>query len=114
MTTDQQTEMRTALFEYIRDRGSVTHVELCRDVPGFAGDDTAANPNNNIIFWQGVNIDAYNVLRDLIADNLVTSAKTNPLTYAFDGFVLSLPIAKRLDRAYKRPHWLPLVFNAAR
>lgn len=113
MSRTQQAEMRTALFEYIQDRGGVTYIELCRDVTGFAGDDTAEGANN-VIFWQGVNLDAYNALKGLMADGLIEPVGTSPLTYAADGALLALPIAKRLNKAYARPHWFPLVFNAVR
>lgn len=113
MPNIQQAEMKTALINYIKNRGSVSHVELCRDVPGFSGNDTAAHPNN-VLLWQGVNLDFYNVLRTLIANDLIEAVVTSPFIYVIDGVTLSLPIAKRLDKVYKKPHWLPLIFNGKR
>ena len=94
----------------------VTLAELDREIEGFSGEYSFANPNmieRNITHW-GVSEEAFLALQGLLADKKVFMDATNWLTYMLDGATLELPIAKRVDHTYKKLHWLPVVLRPAK
>jgi hypothetical protein len=108
-------KMKEQILAYIKKTGGgVTYVELCRHIEGFSGDLAhVVGKYKNIIFWQGVSREGAESLVALVNENKITPAQTSALTYAIDGEVSTLPIAKGL-RKYKSPRWLPTVYNLVR
>jgi len=83
----------------------LTHIE------GFNGDCHMTLPDKpNTILWTDMSEEAINVIAAMFGSKEVAIRMTNVLPYAMDGCVLQMPIAKKLDYDYKKPHWLPILF----
>jgi hypothetical protein len=98
-----------ALIERTR---TVTFVELNR-ISGFKGElglVREGDDYSNIFLWSGISKEAAQAINDLQKEKKIHMVPTPSLTYLIDGKMLQLPIAKRA-RHYKKPHWLPVVFN---
>ena len=103
------TPMAEQILEMVTDRRGVTFAEL-EQIDGFSGGDLALMLGENIFMWTGLTekaADAIGELRDL---KQIHPVPTSVMTYAIDGKMLNLPLAKA-RRAYKTPHWIPVVFN---
>lgn len=64
--------------------------------------------NENIVFWNGWNEQACNLIHELLASKVITLQPTDVLIYYIDGKVLTLPVYKS-KRSYTQ--WLPVEFN---
>ena len=103
--------MKQAIIDLIKNKGgSVTCAELCREVPGFAGDRVWEYNRDNLVLWIGVSTEAVSAMNDLLDKKAVAGMTTPVLTYLFDGDMLTIPLAKNPKRQYKTPHWLPIAF----
>lgn len=102
--------LENRVFDYIKNRGNVSFVELRDEFTEFKGKYEKCFDNKNIILWSGVSIEMLNALDSLMNKKKITITPTSEFVYMCDGACLNLPIAKRIYR-YKKPHWLPIVFN---
>lgn len=93
--------------------GGVSFAEIMQCVGEPAKGDLALEIAPNVILWSGMSkdlVDACALLRDKIEP-----CTASVIVYYIDGAALSLPIAKQLRKqGYKKPHWLPVVFNLKR
>jgi hypothetical protein len=89
--------------------GGVTFAEIVNAVGEEAkGDGQLGWPDLNVVLWTDVSenfIKAFNLAKERIFP-----VPTEFLTYAMDGMLLNLPVARQLKKSYKDPHWLPVVF----
>jgi hypothetical protein len=103
-------EMAEGMVETVRRiGGGVTFAELVSAIGEEAnGDRELGWPQLNVVLWTGVSenfIHSFNRAKERIVP-----APTQVLTYAMDGTLLQLPIAKQLKKPYKSSHWLPFMF----
>lgn len=101
--------MAEQILEMVTQRRTVTFAELDQ-IDGFSGGDLALMLGENIIMWSGLTEKACDAIGELRASRQIHPVPTSALTYAYERKVLNLPLAKA-RRAYKRPHWIPVVFN---
>jgi len=113
--------MKQDILDYIRKLRSVSFANLENDIPGFKEDPPAADGtvarmlsgrDHNIVFWSGMSDEGLKALNDLCDEKLIEMTPTSFLTYLIDGRHLVMPIVTRPPkRGYRKPHWLPVVFN---
>ena len=89
---------------------SFVEIEIYFDEVGFNynGDIAMCKGNENIVFWNGWNEQACNLIHELLASKVITLQPTDVLIYYIDGKVLTLPVYKS-KRSYTQ--WLPVEFN---
>ena len=103
--------MKEAILRYTEEvGGSVTFVELSRNIPGFEGE-YAFEVKGGRVFWSGVSDEGITALQELIKNDELVVKPVSPLAYFIDGRYLALPLGKTLKKPYKRPHWFPVVFS---
>jgi len=92
--------------------GGVSFVEL-EKINNFCGDcGVFLGSNSNLLLWNKVSQDASDAIKELLEENLIITKVVNPIIYAVDGKVLSLPLAKRIsNKKSKNLKWLPVVFD---
>jgi len=112
LTNLKGNEMKKEILDCI-SKGGVSFVELCRDVPGFKGEQQIRIPSKNWIIWAGLSQEAYDAIKDLIDDKLIEQKVCDPMIYICDGGWVNLPLVKS-NRAYKKPRWLPVVYSLAK
>lgn len=105
----QPAPTETALLEFIADRGGVSFAEIARrfDCAG----DVGLELKPNLLLWVGSQ-QLSDALRELIKRGDVTMKVAPALVYLLDGCVMPMPMAARV-RGYAKPHWLPVVLDAA-
>lgn len=104
-------QLEDDILAYVQQRNSVTFIELCRDVAGFADPTAGLMHVNNLVMWEGIAHDAAHALQALLRDGRLDVTPCGPLPYLIDGATLRLPLATT-PRAYARPHWMPMTFSA--
>ncbi len=78
----------------------------------FEGDQTLLPvKQENLIIWGGWNVEAVNIIHEILATEPICMQNTGFLTYFIDGGFCELPIAKKLKN-YKTLRWIPMVFRA--
>lgn len=106
--------MKTIVLKYIQEKKGVSFVELERlfDEHGFKweGSCEIVNDAYNFVYWSGWNMEAIDIYFGLIEDGLIEKEHCHPLIYMVDGKTLTYPLVKQA-RAYKKPHWCPIVLN---
>ena len=100
-------ELRKAILEKLKF-GAVTFAELSH-IPGFDGS-FVLSVRDNLVIWPHCSELAAKVMRDLQRENLIVMRQTQIFTYAVDGLIPQMPVAKSV-RDYKSPRWLPVVFD---
>lgn len=66
----------------------------------------------NCFIWFGMSEEMAEILQALLRDEEVDIKQTCLLVYFCDGSVPNVPMAKRIPKAgYKKPRWIPVVFN---
>ena len=65
----------------------------------------------NIVLWQGMSDEVFEVIRDLLQAGKIWIKPCDEFVYMIDGGFLKIPVAKRTPRggAYKTKRWLPVV-----
>lgn len=105
-------DLKTRVLDFIKSWGAdVSFVELKRHFPEFDGQKDFGLLDKNIVFWSGISDEFADALDQLIREDLITVKPTTSMVYMLDGILIRLPIAKRPKHAYKKPRWLPVVFN---
>jgi hypothetical protein len=106
-------KLKNQILNEIKEYGTLTFAELSYK-KGFKGHQEVYLKHQkakNIILWSNVSKKAVRALCELLAEKKIMMFPSNIFVYAFDGNILSnTPIAKRI-RHYKKPHWLPVVFD---
>lgn len=114
-----QDPLVAACLDKIRAYGNVSFVELERVLKEQGVNPTGdfefvLNDCPNTVLWVGMSEEFCRVVADLHATCLTVRTPTDLLVYMVDGSIPRLPIAKRPSRrGYRKPHWLPVVFNMA-
>src|SRR5699024_10107605 len=109
-------DIKTRIIDYMRKKPGVTYVEIEHifDEHGFdwKGHHVMCSEiNQNVIFWDGWNEEACNIMNELQYENKIKKHVSNSLNYMIDGKVMNLPIVKS-DHEYKTERWLPIEFTA--
>jgi hypothetical protein len=106
------TPLKEQILELVRQRDHVSFAELDRLVPGFGGGMQAmlSAKYENVFFWAGLTNEGYEALDALLQEQAVRFAPASVLVYMIDGEVPKHPVVKRA-RAYKKPHWAPVVLR---
>lgn len=103
--------MRQAILDLIeRLDGGVSFIELCQRIEGFAGQH-ACTLNGQLVLWEGLSDAGIEALGRLQTSGLIAIVACSPLVYLIDGQMLRLPIAKRRNHTYQRPHWYPVTLS---
>jgi hypothetical protein len=107
-------EIKTQIINYVSKNPGTSFVEIERifNKCGFdyAGESCICSPKfPNIVLWVNWNQPACGVVTSLMNDGILEASNTSVLSYAIDGKVLNVPIAKK-PHQYKEPHWLPVSF----
>ncbi len=97
-----------ALIQWRGD--GLTFVELLQYLPYLKGDFTYWVGDKNTIAWIGVSQQCVEALQELVGSDAMGLWPAQPFIYLIDGCALKFPVAK-LNRTYKRPHWLPVTFS---
>lgn len=100
--------MRQEILDCI-SKGSVSFVELSREVPGFNGEYQYGN-KHNWIFWSNISLEAANTLKQLKDENIIDATPCDIMIYIIDGGYMNLPLVKA-NRTYKKPHWIPMTWS---
>lgn len=114
----ESSDMKGQILEIIKKRDHVTYAELSEYIDGFRyepGEDgrirVLEHPKfRNFIFWVNVSEEGSAAMNELLEDGKIHWVSTTPLTYMIDGSMLHMPLVKG-ERAYKKPHWLPVCFR---
>ena len=99
------------MLAFIEKRRHVTFVELKTYFKDFDGDNDWGDLPNNVWYWINISDKCCQILRDLCDAGKIHAFPTIVWTYIADGGGLSMPIAKRTGFKYKKPRWLPVVWN---
>jgi len=99
--------MAQQILDLVRRQRNVSFVELER-IEGFGGGKLELGLEGNFVLWTGLTPEAVAALDEL--RGFIYPRPAHLLVYLHDGQGLDLPIAKSA-RHYKKPHWLPVVFN---
>jgi hypothetical protein len=105
-----------ALLRYIREQDYVTFAEMPRLLAPFmeTKGQMAAEIQHvpNLILWLGMSPAWIETLNELFATGLLWRQPCSVLSYAVDGALLHLPVAKRPPKhGYATPHWGPVCFR---
>lgn len=106
--------MAAAILQLVTECKHVTFAELSQMIEGFGGGELCLSLEtdelSNAVMWVGMTQAAIDALEELRLAKAIHPVPTVPLVYLIDGSMLKLPICKS-KRHYKKPHWLPMVFN---
>lgn len=115
-------KLKGDIFQYVWECSEVTFAELARKWPEHFKDGNLeflkeSKEFSNIVLWSGLSDLGYQCLIKLINHPVnefeFKMTPAHSLTYFLDGMSLQYPLAKSI-RHYKKPHWLPCVFNVVR
>ena len=113
----KETRLEERIMEYIKRHAGTTFAGLQR-VFGeeLDGEFSYGLISQNIVFWTKMNKEFIDIMHRLIKEKKleIFCSPSNFLCYVADGRALTLPIAKRVNHSYKKPHWIPLTFSVRR
>lgn len=114
MSDAPEPPLKARVLEYIKRRDYVSFAELGhRFGDNFAGGgEFSISKGENIVLWVGMTEAAANAISELLEEGAIRAEPTVLLVYLADGACMRLPLVKR-NRAYKKPHWLPVTFRPA-
>jgi hypothetical protein len=105
--------LKQLILEKIKSHRTVSFAELTH-FEGFSGDYCMClGRDENMVLWPSLSEEAASAMTELWNDGEIHPVPTTSLVYLMDGVALSLPVAKSA-RKYKRPHWVPVVWNPGR
>lgn len=106
-------QMAKIILGMVEKKGAVSFVEIRNRIGDTALGDYSWTIAPNTILWRGMSTELLAAFQEL-SDRIVP-VPTNLVIYIVDGDFLTLPIAERpTPHGYKKPHWLPVVFNLAK
>lgn len=115
MRTVSRMGLSNQILEYIKDNDGTTFVEIEhifeQNEFDYKGDLTlCSKAYPTLIFWDGWNQNAINILDELLDNELVVRQSASTMIYYIDGKVLNMPIAQHYK---KRVHdaWYPIAFS---
>lgn len=108
-------KLSSEILEYIKVNPGTSFVEIERifEQNGFdyKGDlAITSERHENLIFWNGWNKQAIDVLEELLYNELIVRKPTQTLMYFIDGKVLDMPIAQHYKKR-ENPCWFPISFS---
>lgn len=102
------------ISELVHNVGSVSFVEMERRINGWVKGDHAMVIENdrcsNIVLWVNLGFEVIEAFNELKAGGAIHPKPSSYMIYLIDGGTLNMPLVKSM-RHYKKPHWLPVVFN---
>lgn len=107
--------IKAAVLDYIQKNDCVTHPEI-EWIFNKCGFDYRGNLMDcsslceNVIFWEGWNQAAYDIMQELLQDGLIYREVASPIVVLTMGKILNLPRVKR-NVQYKTLHWLPVMYR---
>ncbi len=101
--------MKDKIIDLIRTRGAGTSFVELSNLDGFHGE-LEMKMKDNLVLWANVSSKFVDALNQLLLENKIKIKMAGRMIYLLDGQLMSYPIAKQF-RAYKKPHWLPVVFS---
>lgn len=94
----------------LMSRGSTSFAELAK-LEGFEGEfGIASEGNENVVYWVNMSQEAVDAIMQIRAEGEYKMVPAPLWVYAVDGRLLTMPRVTG-DYRYKKPHWLPVVFN---
>lgn len=111
----EKEKIKRVVLDYINQNDAVSYAELEwlfeQNRYDYKGDLMAcSDQNEHVVFWSGWSQEAFDLVGELIGDDLIHRVPADPLVYLIDGKGLRLPVVKRFI-PYKTDHWLPVVFR---
>lgn len=110
--------MEEQIFQTIKRSQTVTFAELQDSVTGFKGNsDWFYSGKANLVLWQGISKEAVDTMLNMLVEKKIfayPSIEFGHLVYLYDHHLPTLPkvtVAGIKRGGYKKPHWLPVVFN---
>jgi hypothetical protein len=113
--TPEVKAMAEKILAKVASYGSVSFAELNR-IEGFSGGEwESLLPNTAVVLWAGMTDEGCKAWDFLAHSKLIEMKPSTPLVYWLDGASVNLPLTKGSNlKRYKKPHWLPVVFNATK
>ena len=110
-------EIKKQILEYIITHKGTSYAELesllDRLQFEYRGQlEARAGANPNVILWAGWNLEALQMLSELLAAGLIERTPCSPIIYGIDGTMLDYPVLAGDPSRATSPHWLPILFNA--
>ena len=111
-------QIKQQLQTYIKHNKSVTFCEIeelfTKIGFDFRGDSKVVSGiNEAAILWDGWNLEACDIITEMVSDGLIEPLTCSVLLYLAFGQLLKLPFLRFQDiKRIKRPHWLPCTFSA--
>lgn len=103
--------MEEKIIRLVRERGHVSFLEIRDLFPSERGEISIAMPGYyNILYWWGLSEDLARAISNVLERQAVFVHPATPLTYAIDGVMTTMPLAKSV-RQYKEPHWYPVTLH---
>ena len=106
--------IKNELIKYIKTNAGTSFVEIEKifeennfDYKGNGA--YTSSESSHIVYWYGWNRQAFNIVSELVSDDLIEMNRCEPIIYMVDGKGLSLPIVN--NKNIETDHWLPVVFN---
>ena len=105
--------MKDKILSYVKEHGNVSFAELERLLGDVAHGDQAIGPaeNKTLLYWGGMSAEFVDAVGELLDTGQLVMKPASFLVYLVDSSIVSLPVAKS-NRQYKKPHWMPIVFDA--
>ncbi len=108
-------QVKADILKYIREKDHVSYAEIEQifeqDGYPYKGEGVICSPANDmVVFWQGWNSDAANIIGELKQEGKVFQQPTSAFPYWVEGHYLKIPLVRKAY-PYKTEHWLPLVFR---
>ncbi|MCB1353936.1 MAG: hypothetical protein KDK03_14490 [Rhodobacteraceae bacterium] len=99
------------MLDPVSHKGHVSFVEGRELFPTEVRDISIVTPDSeNVIFWSGMSEKQAQAVESRLAEKKLFVHPTSSLTYAIDGALTFMPVAKSL-RKYKAPHWFPVTLH---
>lgn len=113
LTNEERENIKKEIINLIKKSESISFVQIEEIFSSFNfdyhGDDALCYTNYpTIIIWCGWNMDAHNIIKELLNNKIISFNPCNTIIYLIDGGAPTLPIAKK-PYNYKKDHWLPML-----
>ena len=100
------------VVELIRRRRNVSMAEISQHFKDTDGNlDMLLHEENNLVLWGGMSRKFCDVMNEVNRSRKTEITGTCYLSYLHDGMCMKYPVAKSCTRKYKKPRWVPAIFN---
>tara|TARA_R100000808_G_scaffold3929_1_gene13372 strand:- start:10818 stop:11195 length:378 start_codon:yes stop_codon:yes gene_type:complete len=100
-------------IKYVFDHNYVSFVELEKLFSPYLtvkGDYCITNSTHHTIkYWCDISKEFLEIFKKILGHEGIALAKSDRLTYAIDGRIINMDLAKRDNHSYKTDRWLPVV-----